>query len=666
MDPSAIEMGAMRKEEGVRAFPSSFDLSTQENPGGQHPAVTGLSDERGAQRTSITPAPTSAPSPPNKSPARSSSRPDSQNKTAPTSSIHSAPSSPALQRDQNRLLKQNSASYAVRNWSYWNNWEANDTMSGIDGHDGAMEGTTSNTRRWLALAALACMWTNAQAPLFMFAGAPVYIYRELGGIDHWVWFVSANLLATAAISPFVGALSDLIGRRYVALAGNALIVIGQIICGAATSMDAFIVGMAISGLGTGINELTALAGAAEIVPVSQRGYYVAAMILTILPFLPSVMYAQLISAYSSWRYIAVVTTGWAAIGLVLAFLFYHPPPRIDAHSNEKSEVLKKTDWVGGFLSIAGLVLVEVGLLGGGYNAPWASPRVLAPLVVGALVLVAFVVWERSGASHPMVPRDMGQSPWNLWLTLIITFISGANFFSVLMIWPSEAYNVYGHDPVGVGIRGMPFAFGTMAGCVISLVMLSWLKGNIKWILFVSSTLMTLGCGLLSIARVDNIQIVYAILFIAGLGVGGVVVPASTITAIICPSDVIATVTALTIAIRIVGGAIGYAIYYNVFVSKLIPQLTQIVGGTCFKLGITDHAQIGQIIQMTGASLVNEIEHLPFVNEVQWEAIVAAGQVAYSHAYPWAYYCSIAFGGVSMLASLFLGDLNMDDTVAVVL
>lgn len=653
-------MGAMRKEAGVCAFPSSSDLSTQENTGSQKPAVTGLLDERDAQRASIPPAPTAAPFLPNKSPARSSPRPESQNKAAPSSSVHSASSGAVPQN-------QNSVSCAVRNWSYWNNWDANGTMAGIEGHDGAMamEGTTRNARRWLALAALACMWTNAQAPLFMFAGAPVYIYRELGGIDHWVWFVSANLLATAAISPFVGALSDLVGRRFVALAGNALIVIGQIICGAATSMDAFIVGMAISGLGTGINELTALAGAAEIVPVSRRGYYVAAMILTILPFLPSVMYAQLISAYSSWRYIAVVTTGWAAIGLVMAFLFYHPPPRIDAHAGEKSEVLKKTDWVGGFLSIAGLVLVEVGLLGGGYNAPWKSARILAPLIIGALVLVAFVVWERKGASHPMVPRDMGKSPWTLWLTLIITFISGANFFSVLMIWPSEAYNVYGHDPVGVGIRGMPFAFGTMAGCVISLVMLSWLKGNIKWILFVSSTLMTLGCGLLAIARVDNIQTVYGVLFIAGLGVGGVVVPASTITAIICPSDVIATVTALTIAIRIVGGAIGYAIYYNVFVSKLLPQLMQIVGGTCVKVGI-EHDKIEQIIQMTGASLVNEIKHLPFVNETQWHAIVAAGQVAYSHAYPWAYYCSIAFGGVSMLASLFLGDLNMDDTVAVVL
>ncbi|KAK4198409.1 major facilitator superfamily domain-containing protein [Triangularia verruculosa] len=656
MDSPTIEMGALSKKEDACAFPSSSDLSTQENAGGQ-PVVTRIADERDLQTEPTPPAPSSVPSPPNESATRSSA--------PPGTTIKRALPSPAPQTGQNCIQNQNSASYTIRNWSYWNTWDANDAMAGIDGHDGAMEGTTSSSRRWLALAALACMWTNAQAPLFMFAGAPVYIYSELGGIDHWVWFVSANLLATAAISPFVGALSDLIGRRYVALAGNALIVIGQIICGAATSMDAFIVGMAISGLGTGVNELTALAGAAEIVPVSRRGYYVAAMILTILPFLPSVMYAQLISAYSSWRYIAVVTTGWAAIGLVMAFLFYHPPPRIDTHTVEKAEVLKKTDWFGGFLSITGLVLVEVGLLGGGYNAPWASARVLAPLIIGMLVLVGFVVWERKGTSHPMVPRNLGNSSWNLWLTLIITFISGANFFSVLMIWPSEAYNVYGHDPVGVGIRGMPFAFGTMAGCVISLVMLSWLRGNIKWILFASSTLMTIGCGLLSIARVDNIQTVYGILFIAGLGVGGVVVPASTITAIICPNEVIATVTALTIAIRIVGGAIGYAIYYNVFVSKLVPQLNN-VGGTCAKLGITDPKMIGHIIELTGASLVKEIRHLPGITDEKWAAIVAAGQVAYSHAYPWAYYCSIAFGGVSILASLFLGNLNMDDSVAVVL
>lgn len=72
------------------------------------------------------------------------------------------------------------------------------------------------------------------------AGAPAYIYAELGGADHWVWFVTANLLATAAIAPFVGALSDLIGRRQIALVGSFAITIGQVICCTARTMDVFI------------------------------------------------------------------------------------------------------------------------------------------------------------------------------------------------------------------------------------------------------------------------------------------------------------------------------------------------------------------------------------------------------------------------------------------
>jgi MFS family permease len=124
--------------------------------------------------------------------------------------------------------------------------------------------------RWMALIALAFMWTGAQAPLYLFgepsnlhfslafggdlvsqcfdvtdteylsAGAPVYIYRDLGGVNYWVWFITANLLATAAISPFVGALSDLMGRRSVAIVGSTTILIGQAICGAANGMGMFI------------------------------------------------------------------------------------------------------------------------------------------------------------------------------------------------------------------------------------------------------------------------------------------------------------------------------------------------------------------------------------------------------------------------------------------
>jgi hypothetical protein len=137
----------------------------------------------------------------------------------------------------------------------------------------------------------------------------------------------------------------------------------------------------------------------------------------------------------------------------------------------------------------------------------------------------------------MFPKRISQVGRILTCTLIITFISGANFFSILMFWPTQAFNVYGHDPVGVGIRGIPVGFGILAGAFIALWALSAFRGNNKAILIVASVLMTAGCGALACARADNLYQLWGILIVASLGIGGIVVPASVMTTIVCPDDV---------------------------------------------------------------------------------------------------------------------------------
>jgi hypothetical protein len=49
-------------------------------------------------------------------------------------------------------------------------------------------------------------------------------------------------------------------------------------------------------------------------------------------------------------------------------------------------------------------------------------------------------------------------------------------------------------------------------------------------------------------------------------------------------------------------------------------------------------------------------------------VVAAGQVAYAESYKYVYLTSIAFGGVSIIAACFLGNIDkyMDDHVAVIM
>ncbi len=75
--------------------------------------------------------------------------------------------------------------------------------------------------------------------------------------------------------------------------------------------------------------------------------------------------------------------------------------------------------------------------------------------------------------------------------------------------------------------------------------------------------------------------------------------------------------------------------------------------------ITDETIIGEAIALTGASLINEIAELPGIKGVPgaWEAVVYAGQLAYAASYKYVYLVSIAFGGVSIIAALFLGDIS---------
>ena len=134
---------------------------------------------------------------------------------------------------------------------------------------------------------------------------------------------------------------------------------------------------------------------------------------------------------------------------------------------------------------------------------------------------------------------------------------------------------------------------------------------------------------------------------------------------------IATIAALTLAIRVIGGAVGYAAYYNVFISKFIPNAKKYIGGTMvLELGITNVSYIGEAIALTGASLLEDLKMIPGIgqNETAYQMVVAAGQLAYAESYKYVYLASIAFGAIAIIAACFLGDISqyMDDHVAVVI
>jgi hypothetical protein len=443
--------------------------------------------------------------------------------------------------------------------------------------------------------------------------------------------------------------------------------------------------MALAGAGAGISELTALAATSELAPTAKRGTYNALMISSLFLFCPSTLWAQLISTHSSWRYVGLLCALWSFIGFVLVLVFYFPPPRVNSLGLSKSEILAQIDIVGGLLSISGIILFIGGLIWGGnqviFDGPtnesllicilqyeWTSVNVIAPLIIGATLIIAFAFWEIYGTKFPMFPSRFRRESRTFLLTLVIIFVSGVNFFSVLVFWPTQSFNVYGHDPIGVGIRSLPPPFGTLGGAIIVLLLLTKFRGEVRGLMAISRCLMTAGCGAMASINLSNLNDAYAYIFLASLGVGGVVVPASIITTIICPDDLIATVTSLTLAIRVPGGSIGYAIYYSVLSNKLVPKLTANIVSASVTNRIVDPKVIEEITILTAGGFLDQILHLPGVdgNVTIWNELVIAGKEGYASAYTYVYLVSIAFGVISLVASLFLGNISkyVDDHVAV--
>lgn len=105
-------------------------------------------------------------------------------------------------------------------------------------------------------------------------------------------------------------------------------------------------------------------------PIAKRGQYVGAVVFTILPFCPSVVYAQLIAKASNWRYNGILVGIWNFLGLVFVMFFYKDPPK-PANVLSKKEVLRQVDYVGGILSIGGVLCFMMGM-------QWGAEQVNSP------------------------------------------------------------------------------------------------------------------------------------------------------------------------------------------------------------------------------------------------------------------------------------------------
>lgn len=81
------------------------------------------------------------------------------------------------------------------------------------------------------------------------------------------------------------------------------------------------------------------------------------------------------------------------VNVVLWTTFYHPPDFAHLHRNKsKLEELKEIDIGGIFLFTVGLLLFIMGLSWGGVQYAWTSAHVLCTIIIGGVLVIAFVFY----------------------------------------------------------------------------------------------------------------------------------------------------------------------------------------------------------------------------------------------------------------------------------
>ncbi|MGA7206916.1 MAG: MFS transporter [Specibacter sp.] len=406
---------------------------------------------------------------------------------------------------------------------------------------------------WLAVTAASIPVFMATLDNLVVTNALPVLHEKLGaGVEELQWVVNAYTLSFATFMLLAVGLGDRFGRRRVFLAGLAIFTLASAAAALSSDPSQLIAARAVQGLGSAAImplSLTLLVGS---VSTARRplaiGIWggVSGLGVALGPLIGG-------AVVEGWNWQAIfwlnVPVGIVSLPLVLLALPNSFGARVRA------------DVVGLLLSGIGLLAVVFGIVRGN-DAGWSSAQVLAPLVGGAVLLVAFVFWESRSAS-PLLPLRLFHDR-SFTVANITGFAFSFGIFGSVFILIQFLQVVQGHSPLEAGVMTMPWTLAPMFVAPLAGMLAPRLG---------TRTLMVTGLALLTagmfwLAAVLSANVSYAMMvpgFIAaGIGMGLVFAPMSTAVLANMHAHDHAKASGANSTLREVGVALGVAVLTAVF------------------------------------------------------------------------------------------------------
>jgi EmrB/QacA subfamily drug resistance transporter len=228
------------------------------------------------------------------------------------------------------------------------------------------------------------------------------IGRQFLEVSNLSWIITAYLLASTAVAPVFGTLSDIYGRRAMIIVALGLFVAGSVLCALAPNMATLIAARGIQGLGGGGILPVVQTVISDVVSPRERGQYQAYFsgVWTAAGIAGPVL-GGVFAEHLHWSMIFWINV---PLGILALALLLPKMGKIPVFHRRRS-----VDWIGGVLLMASAVVFLLVLTWGGNRFAWLSP-VIAAMLGSSLVLAAGFVWHARNASEPFLPLSLIGGP----------------------------------------------------------------------------------------------------------------------------------------------------------------------------------------------------------------------------------------------------------------
>ncbi|PHH79137.1 hypothetical protein CDD82_2576 [Ophiocordyceps australis] len=426
-----------------------------------------------------------------------------------------------------------------------------------------LEPAAKGAQFWLVIFSICLIGFTASLDGSIIAIAMPHISQdlELGGL--YVPASNCFVFAQTVVQPGLAQLCDITGRRWPTIITIVLFAAGSAIAGAANGAGQMIAGRTIQGLGSGGIMLLVELVVCDMVPLRERSKYLGIVLSTAsLGAIAGPVVGGALADWN-WRWCFYLTVPICGVVLPVMVVYL----RIKHLPFQWKSVLVQVDWIGNFVFIAAATSLLIGITFGGNMYPWSSWRIIMPIVLGVVGLVAFYgyeYWIRD--SNPCVPPRVFGNRTSV-AAFYMNFAISILLPWVCFFWPIYFLAVRGKTLLHTGIDFMPFMFFLVPGAAVVGVILAK-TGRYRPLHAIGFALAILGPGLTVLLRKDSNAGVWAMFqIISALGCG--IITPTTLPAILAslPESDVASATGMYSFLRSFGYVWGITIPTILFKSR---------------------------------------------------------------------------------------------------